>query len=133
MKSIDIVGSAVSSQILFGKPSGMFTTGAYIGLLSCTINGVSSIISENSINVWVLADQTAYTMLATTYIPTSAIIPYVLGSGGAFYVLGTPKIVVTSFQYDTTSHKLQMAKRDDFGLFYGTTTGWLDVDQAEAC
>ena len=118
-------------EILYGKPTGAFSSGATVTLAPCDINGTST--GEDNVTVYLQASQASYTMTNSTTIPTTEIIPCVAAGDYDLYVLGRPKLVITNFQVDTTNHLLQMKTRDDWGTFCGTESDWVTVHTGDVC
>jgi hypothetical protein len=120
------LGSAPGS-IPLGKPTAAWTTGATITLTPCDAAGVANGLANVTV-------QAGWTLPANTNIPTTAIIPYQMAADGKFYVLGQPRVVMTSFQYDTGTHTLQQKVRFDFGAFSTTeSSAWVDITTAKDC
>jgi hypothetical protein len=87
-------------NILFGKPTEAFTSGATITLDPCDIHGTDN--GHANITAYVRSNQVAYAMTNGTSIPTSCVCPYVRGDDGAYYLLGWPIEVVTDIDVSAT-------------------------------
>lgn len=118
---------ALYSAMRFGVPTTAYTSGATITLDPCDVAGTDN--GEANVTV-----QAGWTLPANTNIPVTAIIPYQAAADGLNYVIGQPREVMTNFQYDTSSHKLQKKVRYDFGVFATTeSSAWVDITTAVDC
>ncbi len=123
-------GAAV---INYGKPTAAFSSGTTITLDPCSRIGTDDAEGEDDyVTVFVQADQASFSMPNSTTIPTTAIVPYT-SSEGDNYVFGTPLEVLTDFNVNTSTFKLQKKIQVDFGLFAGTESGWIDVHTGGEC
>jgi len=114
-----------TDKIRFGKPDAAFTTGDLITLVPCAIDGVDT--DEDDEDVWMLPDQSEFTMPHSTTIATTMIVPFMLGSDGEWYVFGTPVTIMSDHQFNTTTGELQNKYRVLFVPFAGTVSDWVDA------
>ena len=119
------------NPIRFGKPTGAFSTGATMTFDPCDAHGTDT--GEDNVTVYVQADQSSYTMSNSTTVPTTEIVPFVQDAAGDLYVLGRPKLVMTDWQYDTSTNYYQKKTRDDWGTFCGTESAWVNVGDTTEC
>jgi hypothetical protein len=112
------------TRILFGKPTGAFSTGATITLDPCDIHGTDN--GKANATVYVQPSQASYSMTNSTTIPVTAICPYVLGSDGSYYLLGTPIEIVTDV--DVTSTVMTKKTRNVWILTVGTESAAVTID-----
>jgi len=117
-------GGRLAPEVLFGRPTSAFSSGATITLDPCDIHGTDS--GEANRTVYVKPDQSSYSMTNSTTIPTSAIIPHVLADDGCYYMLGEPVEVVTAMQVDDANRKIQKKTRNVWLPTAGGESGWVD-------
>jgi hypothetical protein len=120
-------GMTAGMAMRFGKPSSAYSSGATMTLDPCDAGGADNGLENVTV-------QAGFTLPAGTEISTSTVVPFCQAADGKFYVVGTMREVMTAFQYDTTSHKLQKKVRGDFGLFATTeSSAWIDITTAVDC
>ena len=125
------VTSTPRAQVLFGKPAAAFSSGATITLDPCDVAGTDNGLDDRT--VFVRADQSSYSMTNGTTIPTTEIVPHVMGPDGEYYMLGTPVEVVTTYRIDGANQKVQKKTRNVWLLTPGTESGWVDVHTGDLC
>ncbi len=116
---------------LFGITQSDFSTGTNVLCLACTVDG--STTSGSTFSVFLKSDRSSYSTSNSTKISTATILLYARGTSSDCFVVGTPRTVVTNFQYSTASHTLQVKTRDDWGIFCGTESDWVTKETAETC
>jgi len=122
---------AQSPNILFGKPTNAYTSGATITLDPCDIHGTDT--GENNKTVYVNADQSSYAMTNSTSIGTGTILPFYKGDDDNYYLLGMPIEVVTNWQFDNTAKKIQKKTRNIWILTGGSESNWVDCTTTTEC
>lgn len=116
--------SAFTGQIFYGKPTGAFSSGATITLDPCDTHGTDN--GHANITAYVQPSQASYSMTNSTTIPVTAICPYVLGTDGSYYLLGTPIEIVTDV--DVTSTVMTKKTRNVWILTVGTESAAVTID-----
>jgi hypothetical protein len=119
------------TEMLFGKPTGAFSTGATITLDPCDIHGTDN--GHANITAYVQPSQASYSMTNSTTIPVTAICPYVLGSDGSYYLLGTPIEIVTDVDVDGSNNLLTKKTRNVWVLTVGTESSAVTVHTGTEC
>ncbi len=105
--------------VLFGKPTAAFSSGTTITLDPCDVSGTDT--GEDNVTVYTQADQSSYSMTNSTTIPTTQIVPYILGDDDAYYMLGTPVEIITD-----RSTSFQKKTRNVWMLTPGTESEWVE-------
>lgn len=123
-------------QILWGKPTAAYTSGATITLNPCDVAGVDNGVANATVQAgWTLPttfNGNALTGTALT-IPVTAIIPYALAADGLYYVLGQPFQDYGIVTYSTTTHKLYQTTWYEWGWFRTTISNAQDITTAVDC
>lgn len=91
---------AAATLLLFGKPTGPFSSGTTITLDPCDIHGVDNGLAN--VTAYVQPSRESYSMTNSTTIPITAICPYVRGGDGYYYLLGNPIEIVTDVDVSPT-------------------------------
>lgn len=118
-------------SVSYGKPTAEFTTGATITLDPCNVHGTDNGLANET--VYVQADKTSYSTTNSTTIPTTQIVPFILGDDGNCYMLGTPVEFVTDWDVDTVNDKVRKKTRNVWVLTPGTESAWVDVHTGDSC
>jgi len=117
-------------QILFGKPTTAYTSGATITLDPCDVHGTDS----GEANVTAQAGWTLPTVTGTALtIPVTAIIPYMLAADGLYYAIGQPFQDYGAVTYSTSTHKLYQTTWYEWGWFRTTISDPQDITTAVDC
>jgi len=122
----------LTREIRFGKPTSAYSSGSTMTLDHCDVSG-TDLSGRDNVTVYVQASQASYSMTNSTTVSTSTIVPYVRGTDGSWYVLGSPHVVITAFRYDTSTHKLQYKMRHIWGSWQGSESDWQDAETAVEC
>ena len=114
--------------IQFGKPTGVYTSGATITMDPCDSAGTDNGVENTTV-------QAGWTLPTNTNIATTTIVPFVQAADGNYYIVGQdPVEVISTIQYDTTTHKIQKKVIGDFGTFTTTVaSSWADITTAVNC
>ena len=109
-------GSSGGSQILFGLVAVDFTGGTQLTVYPIPIDIGSMDPIPATVLVYVLNTRQAYAMSNGTKVVGSqnTVVPYVKGSDGNYYVIGSPRLIITRLGNG------QFRTRDDWGTFCGT-------------
>ncbi len=125
--------SPTVDPILYGKPTAAFSSGTTITLDPSNRIGTDAATgTDDLVTIFIQADQASFSMPNSTTIPTTAIVPYT-SSEGSNYIFGTPLEVLTDFNVNTTTFKLQKKIQVDFGLFAGTESAFVDIHTGSDC
>lgn len=115
------------TEVLFGKPTSAFSSGATIELDPCDAHGTDNDVAN--VTVYTQADQSSYSMTNSTSIGTDQIVPYVVGDDSEYYMLGTPVEIVTDWQFNASTHYLQKKTRNVWIDAPGSESGWINIHQ----
>ncbi len=125
------VGLQLNRRLLFGKPTGAFSSGATITLNPCDIHGTDN--GRANIAVYLQASKASYSMTNSTTIPTSQICIFYRADDGNYYLLGTPTEIVTDVDVTGGSKLLQKKTRNAWILTVGTESSNVTVHTGTAC
>ena len=117
--------------ILYGRPTGAFSSGTTVTLDPCDVYGADNGLPNRS--VYVQASQASLSMSNSTTLPTSAIVPHIRLDATHYYIFGQPIEVVTNLNVDMVNLKLQKKTRISWGSVAGTESDWVDVHTGTAC
>lgn len=117
--------------VLFGKPTGAFSSGTTITLDPCDLHGTDN--GTANVTPYVQASQASYSMTNSTTIPTTQIVAYYQADDGDYYLLGAPIEIVTDYDVDGASSLLQKKTRNVWILTTGTESANVTVHTGGTC
>jgi hypothetical protein len=122
--SLNRKGHRDARQIWWGKPVSAFASGATVEIDPCDVTGVA--IDLPNVTAYVQASKASYTMYTGTTLATSTICAFTRGNDGFYYLLGAPKRVLVGTEWSTGTG-FSVYIKDDWGLFWGTTSNAVSV------